>query len=327
MTKYSKLLFIIFISASPVVFSQTILLPQEESPLSIFRTNLGDADVNMYLSGSWETELRGGFGYAWDSTGEKIITSSFPGMVSGLQLTHKPDILISLWLMDRYFFETSFIDNYELNTILFGYEAPEEDFLRSVRIGNTDIGFGDYSWLQIPEASTDSFGGMVLFKNEKSEHQFMIRFDPAEMQIKNFIGKNEVDPVRLKLTDYIEGRYFILPDDNVDNLKIYIEDSSGIYSDGTHQYRLADADDAIISSEEGIVFFREPLNLRAAVHYTKSGLDIGTDNIFLGIDALAGDSDGLGNTTGYLDTTGTERFYFNMPDYLGKDMNLLELTI
>ncbi|MCK5197004.1 MAG: hypothetical protein KAR21_01555, partial [Spirochaetales bacterium] len=177
-----------------------------------------------------------------------------------------------------------------------------------------------YSWLQIPEASTDSMGGMVLFKNDKSEHQLMIRFDPAEMQVKSFIGKNEVDPVRVKLTNYVEGRYFILPDDNVDDLIVYIEDSSGIYSDGTHQYRPADGDDAIISAEEGIVFFREPLNVRAAVYYKKNGLDIGTDDTGLGIDALAGD-------LGYIDITGTERFYFDMPDYLGKDMNLLELSI
>ncbi|MCK5197598.1 MAG: hypothetical protein KAR21_04570, partial [Spirochaetales bacterium] len=258
----------------------------------------------------------GGFGYAWDSTGEKIITSSFPGMASGFQLTHKPDILISLWLMDSYFFEASFIDNYELNTILFGYEAVDENFLRSVRIGNTDIGFGNYSWLQIPEASTDSMGGMVLFKNDKSEHQFMLRFDPAEMQVKNFIGKYEVDPVRLNLTDYIEGRYFILPDDNVEDLKVYIEDSSGIYPGtaayGTSSYRLATAEDAIISAEEGIVFFREPLNSRAAVHYTKNSNPLGHSS--LGTDALAGES-----PIGSIDITSVIDFHFGIT-YLGQNM-------
>ncbi|MCK5671831.1 MAG: hypothetical protein KAH95_00560, partial [Spirochaetales bacterium] len=182
----------------------------------------------------------------------------------------------------------------------------------------TDIGFGDYSYLQIPEASTDSFGGMVLFKNDKSEHQFMMRFDPAEMQKKNLIGKNEVDPVRFNLTDYIKGRYFILPDNDVTNLKVYIEDSSGIYSDGNHQYRLADSNDAIISAEEGIVFFREALSVRAAVHYTKGGSTVG--DITLGIGALAAEN------SGKIELTGTAKdFYFTMSDYL--DQNMLSKKI
>ncbi len=324
MTKYRKLLFIIFLSASPGLFSQTILLPQEEAPPSIFNTSIGDAEVDLYLTGSWETEIRGGLAYTWNSTDKKIKTSAFPGMTSGLQLIHQPDILISLWLMDRYFFEASFIDDYELNTILFGYEAVDENFLRSVRIGNTDIGFGDYSWLQIPKASTDSMGGMVLFKNDKSEHQLMIRFDPAEMQVKSFIGKNEVDPVRLKLTDYVEGRYFILPDDNVDDLVVYIEDSSGLYSDGTHQYRLADGDDAIISAEEGIVFFREPLNVRAAVYYKKGVNTVG--DAARGIGALAGDN------SGRIDLSFPNEDFFlpavALTDYyLGQDLFDLKLLI
>ena len=101
MTKYSKLLFIIFLTASSGVFSQTILLPKEEAPPSIFSTNLGDADVDLYLTGSWETEIRGGLAYSWDSAGTGVKASSFPGMASGFQLTHQPDILISLWLMDK----------------------------------------------------------------------------------------------------------------------------------------------------------------------------------------------------------------------------------
>lgn len=319
MTKYRKLLFIIFILTSQGLLSQTILLPKEEAPFSIFSSSIGDADVDLYLSGSWETKFQGGFGYAWDSTGEKTKTSSFPGMAAGYQMTYQPDIIISLWLMNRYFFETSFIDNYELNTILFGYEAVEEGFLRSVRIGNTDIGFGEYSWLQIPEASTDSFGGIVLFKNERSEHQFMMRFDPADMQIKNFIGKNEVDPVRLDLTDYTEGRYFILPDNNVTNLKIYIEDSSGIYSDGKHQYRLADSNDAIISAEEGIVFFRETLTVRAAVHYTKGGSSVGDPG--LGRNSLAGEN------SGKIDISETTHFDWSVDDYLEQDMAERQLII
>ncbi|MDA3941118.1 MAG: hypothetical protein PF693_17710 [Spirochaetia bacterium] len=331
MIKFRKLFFILFILLTSGLFSQAILLPSEEAPESIFSISPGGADVDLYLLGTWETELLGGYGISWNSENKDLIESSFPGMQTGLQLTHGPDIFISLWLMNSYFFEASFIDDYDLNTILFGYEALEENFLRSVRIGNTDIGFGDYSYLSIPEASTDSMGGMALFKNDKSEHQLMLRYDPAEMQVKNFIGQYEVDPSRAKLTEYIKGRYFILPDDNVEDLKVYIEDSSGIYSGtatyGTSNYRLATSDDAIMSAEEGIVFFRASLNKRAAVYYTKNSNPVGDTT--LGLQSLVRDSDGLsGSDEGKLDITGTDQFQFGNTDkYFGIDMDSWALSI
>ena len=326
MTKIIKLFFIIFLLTTPFAFAQTILLPEEEAPESIFSISPGGTDVDLFLLGTWKTGLRGGFGFAWNSENPDFIESSFPGMISGVELSHSPDIFISLWLMNSYFFETSFIDDYELNTILFGYQANDENFIQSVRIGNTDIGFGEYSYLNIPEASTDSLGGMALFKNDKSEHQLMLRYDPAEMQVKHFIGHYEVAPTRTKLTNYIKGRYFILPDNDVDNLKVYIEDSSGTYTSGTYKYRIADSNDAIISAEEGIVFFREPLNKRVVVHYSKSGLDVG--NVALGISSLAKDSDGLANTTGQIDITGAnDNFSFSTDNYLGIVMNTLETLI
>lgn len=326
MNKIIKLFFIIFIFITPYIYSQTILLPGEEAPVSIFSITPGGADVDLYLLGSWKTDILAGMGYSWSSDETALKKTTFPGMASGVQLNHFPDIFISLWIMNRYFFETSFIDDYELNTILFGYESIDENFIQSVRIGNTDIGFGDYSYLSIPEASADSMGGMALFKNDKSAHQLMIRYDPAEIQSKSFIGKNEVDPSRIDVSNYITGRYFILPDDNVENLKVYIEDSSGTYtgqevvSSNSYKYRLANSDDAIISSEEGLVFFREPLNKRVIVHYSKSGLDVG--DIALGIGSLAKDS------AGQIDNTGiNDNFSFSGTNYLGIILNTLESLV
>lgn len=329
MIKIRKLFFMIFIAITHFAIAQAIYLPGEEAPKSIFSISPGGTDVDLFLLGSWETEIRGGFGFSWNSENPDLQKSSFPGMVSGLKLNHSPDIFISLWLLNSYFFETSFIDDYDLNTILFGYEAVDENFVQSVRIGNTDIGFGEYSYLTIPAASADSMGGMALFKNDKSEHQLMIRYDPAEMQVKNYIGKYEVDNTRIRLTDYIKGRYFVLPDENVENLKVYIEDSSGTYYDGNHLYRLAGSNDAIISAEEGLVFFRDSLTVRAAVNYTKNGGLLTVGDGSLGIGSLAKDSDGLGSgSTGYLDISATDQFQFGTShEYLGIDMDTWSLTI
>ncbi|RKX80634.1 MAG: hypothetical protein DRP58_12965, partial [Spirochaetes bacterium] len=153
---------------------------------------------------------------------------------------------------------------------------------------------------------------------------------PAEMKTKYFIGQYEVDSSRTELTDYIKGRFFILPDDNVEDLKVYIEDSSGTYTDlNSRKYRLADSDDAIISSEEGIVFFRNSLNVRAAVYYTKNS---GTDTVgdgSLGFGSLAKDTDGLGaGSFGQLDISDTDQFQFRHSDeYLGIVVDSWKLSI
>ncbi len=327
MTNYIKLFFIIFMFAPRVIFSQTVLLPGEEAPVSVFSTKIYDEDVDLFLSGSWDSDLKLGFGFSWDSVDKEVKTSSFPGMASGLQFTNTPDLLISLWLMNSYFFDASFIDDYKLNTILFGYESQEDTFLKSIRFGNTDIGYGKYSYLNIPEASADSFGGMARFGTDKAEHQFLIRFDPAELQEKNYIGKYEVDSARVKPESYIKGRFFLLPDSNVEDLVVYLEDINGPYSDGIHNFRVADSSDAVISAQEGLVFFRSPLNVRAAVSYTKAGVSVG--DATLGIGFLARDSDGLSpGSAGILDITGTDQFQFNTADeYLGIDMDSWALTI
>ncbi len=301
-------------------------LPDEEAPLSLFSSKIGDADVDFLLSGYWKTSLQGGFGLSWNSEGSGITSTPFPGFSGTPVFSQEPDITLSLWLKKQYFFETSFVDNYALNTILFGYNAADEnDFLQKVRIGNTDIGLGTFSLLTIPAASTDSLGAMAMFKGPNSRHQITVRFDPAQKAEKSFVGNYEVQDIRIPLSNYMRGSFFILPDKDVENLRVYIEDASGSYTDGTSFYRLATADDAIISAKEGYVFFYTPQNSKIAVHYTKNGATVG--DVSLGTGALAADSDGLGNTSGDIDITGTEHFYFTMLSYLGMNMSDLKTTI
>ncbi len=301
-------------------------LPSEEAPTSIFSSKIGDSDVDLYLSGYWKINLTGGLGFSWDSTGSGIEATPFPGFSSTPVFSQEPDITLSLWLQNQYFFELSFIDDYALNTFLFGYNAAHEnDFLQKVRIGNTDIGSGSYSLLNIPAAGADSLGAMAEFKGPNSQHEAVVRFDPAEKMEKSFKGSYEILKTRLPLQAWVKGSFFILPDKGVENLHVYIEDTSGPYTDSNLlHYRLATDDDAVISAEEGYVFFKEPQDTNIAVYYTKNGASVGDSS--LGKGSLAADSDGLGNPTGTVDASATEDFYFDMPKYLGLDMSSAALS-
>ncbi len=294
--------------------AEELPLPEEEAPLSIFSYQLGDDNVDLFLSGSWESSVMGGFGFSWNSDDSGMHRNPFPGFSDGLIFSQSTDLTISLWLADKYFFETSIIDDYNLNTILFGYDAPDENsFLQKVRIGNTDLGTVDYSLLSIPEASNDSLGFTAEMKGDRSEHCFTVRFDPAEKAARSFRGSYSIEETRIKLTDYIKGMFFILPDDNVENLTVYVEDGPGTY-------RTATADEVVVSEKDGYVFFREPQDRKVAVHYTKNGVSVGDDT--LGQGALAAET-----STGEIDISGTEQFRFSMGTYLGIDMSALETDI
>ncbi len=311
--KFFFILLFPFFLCQTVFSDEEVPLPEKEAPTSLFSSKIGDADVDFLLSGFWKVGLTGGFGMSWDSTGSGIVNTPFAGFSGPPVFSQEPDITLSFWLMNQYFFEMSFIDNYALNTILFGYNAPDEnDFLQEVRIGNTDIGQGTYSLLNIPEASTDSLGAMALFKGPNSEHQIMIRFDPAQKSEKSFKGSYGIQETRIPLPKYMKGSFFILPDKNVEDLRVYIEDS-------TNHYRLATADDAVISAEEGYVFFRNPQNTVIAVHYTKNGATVGDAS--LGKDALAADS---GEE---IDISGTADFNFGVSSYLGMNLGTLQTSI
>ncbi|MFP4618218.1 MAG: hypothetical protein ACLFMZ_05185, partial [Spirochaetaceae bacterium] len=82
------------------------LLPEEEAPSSLLNTQLGDADVDLFLEGTWTSSFSGGFGWSRDNRSSETRFSTFPDMTDGLSFSQIPELTLSLWVMDRFFFET-----------------------------------------------------------------------------------------------------------------------------------------------------------------------------------------------------------------------------
>ncbi|MCK4543263.1 MAG: hypothetical protein KAU17_13605, partial [Spirochaetales bacterium] len=221
---------VFFLIAGGALHSQDIILPEDEAKEALFETRLGDAEVDLYLEGSWNLSLTGGYGFLYDSLSETFSPSVFPGMSSGFLFSQVPDLTISLYLMERYFFEASILDDYEQNTYLLGYNGKPGEFLQRVRIGNTDIGAGTYGFLQVPEASTSALGGTVKFGNSSSTYEGLIRFDPAAPAKVSYLGDRLVKEYHYASTDYQRGRFFILPDRDLEGLKVYVEDDAGTFT-------------------------------------------------------------------------------------------------
>ena len=123
-----------------------------EAPTSLLQTKIGDAGVDLLASGSWQSTVSGslaigihpdlgnGSGYQFPYT--------FPGM-DPFAFVNSVDLTLSVWILDRYFFETTFIDQFALNTFLLGYQGRTGELVRKVLLGNTLMPFSNYPFLPV----------------------------------------------------------------------------------------------------------------------------------------------------------------------------------
>ena len=266
---------------------------------AIFDAELGDAEVDLFMVGSWNTGIGGTLGWAFHPAippedNRVTFPYDFPGMEQ-VPYFNAVDLTISLWLYERYYLEASFLDEFEVNTFILGYQGREGELLQSIRAGYGFLSISEYPYIEFSEAKAPSPGASAALATSRSEHELLVRYEPSEEQRKVFYGMNEATETRIAPENAVEGRFFVLPDNDVEGLTLYIEDADGSIAAAGGTWREANLDAAAVySAEEGFLYLREPAEGRIAVHYTKEGRPVGTDDGpgGLGEDALVGVDDG-----------------------------------
>ncbi len=291
--------------------------PEEDSE-TVFRTNLGDADVDLFLQGSWESSVSGSLGLSL-VPGEGYNRSyTFPGFTEGLVFRQTPDLTLSLWLMERYFFETNYGENYRMNTYLLGYQGKEGEFVQSIKAGNKEIEMSPFPYMDFPGSSWRSPGLAAMFQTSRSRHEFFLRYDPSAAQKKTFVGKNEVNDLRRDPQYYVRGKFFVLPDPAVDFVTVFIEDAEGSVRAGDgRRYKKATDAEAAFSLSDGTVTLAKPSAGRVLVFYEKGGQAVGASS--LGSKALPAYVQKTASSPVELDPLGTpEDFSWSRGPYMGK---------
>ena len=261
--------------------------PVEEAPESIFQTRIGDAEVDLFIEGYWDASVKGSLGLALIPGFGLTYPYVFPGFSDGIVFEQKPDLILSLWLRERYFFETTVGEDYRMNTYLLGYQGKEGEFIRSVKAGNREIEISPYPYMDFPGSARMSPGLSALFQTDRSRHEVLLRYDPSLPQKKTFVGRNEVEEFRIGPPGYVKGRFFVLPDTDPDFLELYIEDRDGsVPEDGppARRYRRATNFDYSYSPTDGTVTLTKAAAGRVLVYYEKGGQPVGAAG--LGTDAL-----------------------------------------
>ncbi len=252
----------------------------EEAPATVWDIDIGDTNVDLYIAGYWKIGILGGVSVQWTPSGV-IFPATFPGL-SQFQFYQEPDLTISLWIMNKFYLETSFLEGFDKNTYAIGYRGEEGEILQSVRIGNSDIKIDDYKGLNVPAPKYNTPGISALFQTPVSSHDILFRYDPSSENKKVFLGENEISEEVIRITDFDRGHFFILPESDLDLIEVYIADKDGIYTgtgSDTKTYRSASDNEARYSLVDGTVTLKESAETDVLVYYEKGGVAVGNSLI------------------------------------------------
>ncbi|MFN2311747.1 MAG: hypothetical protein ABR590_06795, partial [Spirochaetia bacterium] len=307
----------------------------EEDPEAVLSLEVGDAEVDLFVLGSWRSGIRGAYGIALHPPlgpdGSRVSTAyPFPGFET-IPFYNIVDLTLSLWLYERFYFESTFADEFELRSLLFGYQGRPGEFVQEVKLGNAPLSISEYPYIDIGEGIENTPGASALFETSRSSHEALLRYEASGSERMTFIGMNELREERIEPGSFIRGRFFVLPDGDVEELRLYIEDADGsIVSEAPdrRRYRQANLDaEAVVSRSAGTLYLREPAAGQVVVSYTKGGVAVGSAG--LGVGALVGLRDAAEGEGALLDPDVRSDFDFDDSgdDYYGLDLGSLETTV
>ncbi len=243
------------------------------SQASLFAYGRPDPRVEVFLDGSWQTGAALQLGLRRVLTDDirgnwAIEQVSLPGFESRT-FSNIVDLTLSVRLDDRYYFETVFIDDFDLDSMLFGYDGQNDEFVQRVRVGLGPIAIDQYPGLAAGDAGKSVFGIDTRFRGASSITEAMVRFEQTQPDLLRFQGGAELSRSRIPVLEYVRGRRFVLPDRPVSALRVFIEADSGIEAADGRRYREIDLNrDAVVSLSQGTVHLREPARGRVLATYT-----------------------------------------------------------
>jgi hypothetical protein len=308
----------------PAAAQTTVHEVEPEAPATLLPLKLGDAGVDISIAGSWSALFSFGAGILVAPGVPVQALDSLPGITPGVAFSQVPDLSLSLTLLERWFIEISVLGGFSDNSLLMGYRGDGEEPVRHVLLGTRDITASPTPFLETPDQAEGSLGISALVVSGIGTNEALLRWDATGEQHRLYLGHNELLEERIGLDSWLRGRVLVLPDADVQDLVVLLEDPDGTLvadpPDG-RTYRQAGFDDVIVDTAAGRVTLRSEWKGRVLAYYTKNGLPVGTDNPGLGVDALPGE------TGGRRDLSAAIRFYFDMPDYLGEDMNRRQIPV
>ena len=224
---------------------------KEKASGELLNLSLGDSSVSLMIAGRWKGTLEAGWGFALTPLGTTAISGDSPFFAQ------EGDLSLSLWMMDRWFVEASFMDNSALNTYRAGYQGLEGEVVRYAGVGNTGLDFPAFPYLDLGGDTPSSFGAYGYFSAGDFSFHSLIRYDAAAREEKVFVGNRERSFSYVDLSRSQRGISFVLPlpeHEQISIPEVYIQDLKGDLVDTEgRRWRQALPGEYGVSSQLGLI--------------------------------------------------------------------------
>ena len=261
--------------------------PEAEAPEALLSLDVGSAEVDLYVEGTWLVGLEAGVGVRWVPGQGPAITTGASTRANGVSLRQEPSLELSVLLMDMFFLETAirqsdtqlsvFLPS-QISYLRMGYRARGDELLRSVILGTNGVEMGAYPFVQVPAMGRSSLGAGAVIEGPRARQEILLRVDRLPGSSVRYVGMNRVTESRVSPSAYLRGQVFLLPDRDVVGLVVLIEDPRGTVTDaaGRH-YREPAVSEVRVSASEGWVVFTAPVAGSVVVWYEDAaGNDVGS---------------------------------------------------
>ncbi|MCR5290758.1 MAG: DNA polymerase IV [Treponema sp.] len=220
--------------AGTLIVNTEELPPETETRPTIFAYDVLDKQVEFILDGYWQS--------TFTSTVEATYGYGTPFALSLHTPVFSQQVDLSMWVLveKKWYFEASFADGFEKNTVAAGYLG--DGYLKEARIANRGIRFPTtYSIDTINRGiggGDNQAPGIALhfadaYNETKWQGDFAFRYDMLESHDKTYYGYNSVSDTDISPASYMTGHIYVLPTSDItaDVRAIYVESSSGSYRD------------------------------------------------------------------------------------------------
>ena len=260
--------------SSPPVTSSS---PEKAAPF-LQNLKINNTEAKIIAQGYWRMKFSLGGRFTPEDGG-----TSFEGIDEGFNFLQKPDLNLSLLVADRWFVEATLLNNFDKNIYRVGYKGKEGEIVQEVSAGNGGINMNPYAFIKPARPQTGTPGFLARFETSKSKHELLVRYDASSITRKTFQGNYEIQTSTIPLYDYIRGQYFILPDRNISNSIIYIENSNGSITGTdtagrTRRYKRLEPAEYFINLREGTLNTPEPLKKALLIYYESPKGPVGDDS-------------------------------------------------
>ncbi|MCL2276361.1 MAG: hypothetical protein FWC21_00540 [Treponema sp.] len=245
----------------------------DEAPKEFLSLTLGDANVSLFITGSWKIDLLGNFGFITSPLGTAFASPETPPFFK-----QEADLGLSLWINDKWFVEVNFLDTSggntsSLNTYRAGYQGFPGEFTQYAGIGNTGLDFPSFPYMDLGGDSISSFGAYSRFVTDNITFHALVRYDTASREERVFLGGRERITGDVQPRNSLRAMSFALPDENISgDIIVYIDDQRGGLTDAQGRgWRVLQASEHSVSRVRGTI----ELNIRhqgmIAVSYSSDG--------------------------------------------------------